>query len=83
MNATKTIETVTPVLAACGFSCKPQGTAEIVIFDKKGRLAGHITAKGVQEQRSGKQNLLGALLKRNLTDAILAAGEEPCQLLRP
>lgn len=75
MNTTRTIETVSPVLAACGFSCKAQGTAEVVIFDKKGRLAGRITTKGVQEQRSGKQNLLGALLKRNLTDVILAAGD--------
>ena len=66
----KLIAIVTPVLSACGFTCKVQGT-EVAIFDKKRRIAGRVTADGeVKEQRIGKQNLLGALLKRTLMDAI-------------
>lgn len=70
MNATRLIEVIFPVLDDCSFTCKPSSN-RIELFNKKNVLCGHISEEGnVIEKRLGKQNLLGALLKRNLVDAI-------------
>jgi len=73
MTSERLIEVTTPILDACKMvATVDAGTVKI--WDKKRMQVGHIAADGqVYERRLGRQNLLGALLKRQLTEAIDAA----------
>ena len=77
MTSERLIEVTTPILGACKMvATVDAGTVKI--WDKKRMQVGHIAADGqVYERRLGRQNLLGALLKRQLTEAIDAASREP------
>lgn len=73
MTTDTILAVIAPILDKCNRKASIDGGI-IKIWDKKRMQVGHMNEAGeVFERRLGKQNLLGALLKRQLVDAIEAA----------
>lgn len=83
MTTETILATMEPILSRCDMRAKMDG-GTIKIYDKKTMLVGHLSPDGeVCERRLGKQNLLGALLKRQLTDALEATKGEKIGPMSP
>lgn len=72
MSTTQQIETIGKAIGKFDMTARPVGTL-VGVYDKKGRLAGTVSAAGAIDRKfDGKQALMGALVR----DAIVASLRE-------